>query len=153
MTYYFKFYKPLRNPTGLVGTVGLGISTDELIPRKDTLFAPRPTSEVIPVYQYRKFFAKQVANVTLTGVYLEVVNVEYPDQIAFGTGTSGGSSSSPTGAPAGVTFNGNYLSPIQLNGLFSQNSIIPIWIRQTIPADTEDDDFVSLQLRIIGTIV
>lgn len=152
MTYYFKFYKPIRNPTGMSGTVGAGISSTELIPRKDTLFCKRETSPSVTVYQYRKLFAKQVANVTLTGVYIELANIEESTQIAFGTGTSGSSSANPATAPSSVTFNGNYLNTVSLNGAFTEGSIIPIWIRQTIAADTEDDDFVSFQLRIIGTI-
>lgn len=154
MTTFFTFYKPEYNPTGMSGTVGGSISTNQLLPRKDTLFCSRETSELISVTQYRKVFAKQTYNGTLSGVRVELANVEYSGQISFGiTTTSGDSIASPTVAPTSVSITGNYAHAIALTGSYTQNSVVPIWIKQTIAADTEDDDFVSFQLRIIGTII
>lgn len=154
MSTYFSFYKPQYNPTGMVGTVGGAISSTQLLPRKDTLFASRDTSELIAVSQYRKFYAKQVADVTLTGVKVEIANVDMSSQIYFGvtTGTND-YVTDPTIAPTGVDLTGNYLYPVYLTGSYTLNSTIPIWVKQVISANTSDDDFVSFQLRIVGTLV
>jgi hypothetical protein len=154
MTQYFKFYKPQYNPTGMSGTVGGAISTSELLPRKDALFSPRETSELISVEQYRKVYAKQVYAVTLTGVTVQLSNTDYTGHISFGVSTgTNDTSSSPGTAPAGVSFTGNYLNSITVAGTTTSGSVIPIWIKQQIAANSGDDDFVSFQLRILGTII
>jgi len=153
MAQYFKFYKALFTPTGLATTVGGGISNDILLPRLNTLFCNATVSDSIDTTQYRKFFIKQIYDVTFTGVTLQMVNVEHSGYISFGTGTSGSSTASSTVAPAGVTFSGNYTGNVTLDGVTTSGSIIPVWIKQTIPAGAGDDDFVAFQLRVLGTIV
>ena len=154
MSTYFSFYKPASNPTGLSGTVGGAISAVELLPRKDTLFCPMSASSLVDTNQYRKLFIKQIYNATMTGVSIQLVNVDQTGQIAFAltTGTND-TSSSPTVAPSGVNFTGNAVYPLYVTGSTVLNSVIPIWLKQTIPANAGDDDFVSFQLRVVGTIV
>lgn len=154
MTSYFAFYKPVSNPTGMSGTVGGAISSVELLPRQDTLFAPRDTSEFVTVEQYRKFFIKQVYDATLTGVVVELVNVEYPDQISFNTtATLNDTTTSPTTAPDNVVFSGNSTTAIGISGATVLDTTIPIWVKQEIEADSGDDSFVAFQIRIYGTLV
>jgi hypothetical protein len=155
MTSFFTFYKPQYNPTGVDSTVGGSISIDQLLPRKDTLFASRDSSSLIDVVQYRKVFAKQTYNATLSGVRVELANVEHADQILFGvnTGSLTDSVATATTPPVGFALTGAYLNPISLTGAYTLNSIIPIWIKQTIPAGTTDDEFVTFQLRVVGTII
>lgn len=151
---YFKFYKPLYNPTGMSGTVGGAITSTELLPRKDTLFAPRDISDSVAVTQYRKLFIKQVYDATLTGLVIELVNVEYPDQISFNitTGTND-TIASPSTAPSDITFSGNSTVAVGVSGATVLDSTIPVWIKQEIAAGSSDDDFVAFQLRIYGTII
>lgn len=154
MGQYWTFYKPVSNPTGVSGTVGGVISTTELLPRKDTLFSPRETSALIDVNQYRKVFAKQVYSGTFTGVTVQLVNVEYTGQVSFGISTdSSDSISSATVAPSGIDFSGNVTTPITLTGTTTLGSLIPIWVKQTISANSEDDSFVVFQLQVLGTLV
>lgn len=155
MVQYFEFYKPVYNPTGLTGIVGGAISSEVLHPRKDALFASRDSSSVASLEQYRKFFIKQVYATQLTGLVVELAYSEHADQIYFGipTGDVNESISSPTVSPTGVALTGTYSGNIPITGITNLGSVIPIWIKQVIPADSGDDDFVTFQLRIIGTVL
>lgn len=154
MSTFFRFYKPVYNPTGMSGMVGGAISTTELLPRLDYLFAPRECSDSIDVVQYRKLWIKQVYDATMTGLTIQLVNLDYPEQIYFNTTTgTNDTTASPGTAPDGVSFTGSYLVDIALTGTTVSGSTIPIWIQQTISADSGDDDFVAFQIRILGTIV
>lgn len=155
MTTYFKFYKPLYNPTGMSGTVGGEITTEELLPRKNALFAPRNTSELSVSEQYRKLFIKQVYSTTMTGLTVELVNTEHSDQITFGiaTGDINEYITSPLTSPTGVAITGSTSSSVMYTGSGIAGTVIPVWLKQTIGVNSGDDDFVSFQLRILGTII
>jgi len=154
MTNFFKFYKSASNPTGMSGTVGGAISTSDLLPRIDTLFAPMLSSASIDVVQYRKLYIQQQANVTMTGVTLQLVYLDYPEHITFNTTTVADDFvTSPSIQPTGVSFTGSYLVDITLTGTTSSGAIIPVWLKQTIPAGSGDDNFVAFQLRVLGTII
>ena len=158
MTTYWKFYLPQSHPTGLSGVIGGSISTDEALNDPSSIFAHLPTSELKDVTQYRKLFAKQIATGAFENITLELANVEYPAQISFAvTGTSGditGQSSDPKVLPDGYTtgmFSGN--SSVPLTGLTSSafGDYIGIWIKQTIPADSDNDDLASFVMRVRAT--
>lgn len=158
MTTYWKFYLPENHPTGLSGTVGGGISTVEAINDPRAIFAHLPTSDVSEVTQYRKLFAKQIATGSFENMIIELANVEYPDQISFAiTGMSGdltGVSTDPQLIPDGYTtgmFSGN--SDFAITGLNSSEfgDYVGIWIRQAIPADSDNDDLASFIMRVRAT--
>lgn len=155
MTQYFKFYLPEYNPTGMSGVVGGGITNQELLPRKNALFAPRETSDLSVNEQYRKLFIKQIYSANLTGLTVELVNTEHSDQIYFGiaTGSSDESISSPLVAPTGVAITGSVSYPIVFTGSGVVGTAIPIWLKQTIAANSGDDDFVAFQLRILASLI
>ena len=158
MTTYWKFYLPENHPTGLSGVVGGGISTDEALNDPSAIFAHLPTSEVSEVSQYRKLFAKQTAVGTFENLVLELANVEYPDQISFAvTGMSGditGQSSDPQVLPAGYTtgmFTGDADNSIVGLASSTLGDYIGVWIKQTIPADSTNDDLASFVMRVRAT--
>jgi hypothetical protein len=155
MTQFFKFYLPEFNPTGMSGTVGGGITIEELLPRKNALFAPREISDLTTSEQYRKLFIKQVYSAVLTGLTVELVNTEHSDQIYFGiaTGSVDETISSPLIAPTGVALTGSTTNSVTYTGSGVVGTTIPIWLKQTISPGSSDDDFVAFQLRILATIV
>lgn len=155
MVQYFKFFKPIYNPTGLTGTVGGSISTEEVLPRNGALFAPAESSPVVPITQYRKLFVKQVYDATMTGLVLQLANTEYSDQIYYGvaTGDVNESVTSSSVAPTGVSMTGSYSGSVYITGVSTSGTVYPVWIKQILPAGVGDDDFVAFQLRILGTII
>lgn len=158
MTTYWKFYLPESHPTGLSGVVGGAISTQEVQSNLDSVFAHMEGNELSDVTQYRKLFAKQVESGSFENVLIEVANVEYPTHISFAvTGISGdvtGQSSDPDTLPDGYTvnmFSGDYSQ--SLTGLATSNygDYIGIWVKETIPANSEYDELASFVLRVRAT--
>lgn len=158
MTNYWKFYLSEYHPTGLSGVVGGGISTNEVQSSLDSVFAHMEGNELSDVTQYRKLFAKQVESGSFENVLIEVANVEYPSHISFAvTGISGdltGQASSPQTLPDGYTvgmFSGDYLQSLTSLATSSYGDYIGIWVKETIPANSEDDELASFVLRVRAT--
>ena len=159
MAQFFKFYKSEFNPTGLSGVVGGSISNLEVQPQLNELFAPMSVSDVVTQNQYRKVFAKQVRSGSFTGVSIELGNVEHEDQIFFNipTGAIGltGTASNPLSAPESLqyvgAFSGDYDTSILATASSTYNTVIPIWLRQTLAPGISDDDSARFTIRVRAT--
>jgi len=158
MSNYWKFYLPEYHPTGLSGAVGGNISTNEVQSSLHSVFSHMDGNELSDVVQYRKLFAKQVESGAFENILIEVANVEHPTHISFAvTGISGditGQSSDPEILPDGYTtgmFSGNYIQ--SLTGLATSNygNYIGIWIKETIPANSNSDELASFTMRVRAT--
>ncbi len=82
-------------------------------------------------------------------------NTEHSDQITFGiaTGDINEYITSPLTSPTGVAITGSTSSSVTYTGSGIAGTVIPVWLKQTIGVNSGDDDFVSFQLRILGTII
>jgi hypothetical protein len=158
MISYFKFYLPVNNPTGLSGIVGGSISTNELKPYVNLLFAPMPSFEDVSISQYRKVYIRQIESGVFNNLYVELANVEYPTQVSFvatGELISGETSISPLSPPNSFSgngvFSGNYNTYLYLASESAQHSSFPIWIKQTIPSGAGSDNLASFSLKVRAT--
>jgi len=159
--FYFKFYEPIANPTGLSGEVGGWISSTELQPKLGYLFVDIATPELSTQRQFRKVWIKQEGLGTFEDVSLNIVNIEHTGQIDFVTGSplSTDFASSPLDYPTGdygalvdANFSGNVDSAMYIGGT-TQNDLVPVWIRQTIATGDGTDVLSSFSFQVKGTKV
>lgn len=157
MISYFKFYLPQYNPTGLSGTVGGEISTNELKPYVNLLFAPMPSYDSVQTNQYRKVWIRQVESGVFNNLYVELANVEYTGQVFFvATGESTNeTSTSPLSPPNSFSglgiFSGDHDTFLYLASESTQYSNFPIWLKQTIPSGAGSDNLASFSLKVRAT--
>lgn len=159
--FYFKFYEPVANPTGLSGEVGGLISSNEIQPKLGELFTDIATPELTEELQFRKLWIKQEGQGTFQDVSLNVVYVEHTGQISFVTGSPIGTdaASNPLSYPTGdygtlvdANFSGNVDTSMYIGNTI-QNDTVPVWIRQKISTGAGSDALSSFAFQVKGTKV
>jgi hypothetical protein len=156
--FYFKFYEPQYNPTGLSGDVGGLITTTEIQPKLGILLADMQVPEITTQHQYRKIWIKQTAVGTFNDVSIRLANVEHTGQIAIATGSiedvaNANALTAPTGLYGTLVatgFSGDVNNPLYV-GNTTLNSTVPIWVRETIASGAGDDAAATFVLQIQGT--
>ncbi|RMG74300.1 MAG: hypothetical protein D6710_01925 [Nitrospirae bacterium] len=152
---YFKFYLPENHPRDLTSTVGGDISSVELKPRLDDLFFPMSSDPNTDMYQYRKFFIKQVEPGAFTNVYLELDNVEHADQVSVALeivpGDDATNALTVPGGYSSASFTGNSTTPLFVTSASDIGLYFGFWVRQKIPAGAGDDPLSSFFMRVRAT--
>lgn len=153
MANYFRFYHAQFNPPGLTGQVGGHIGDTELTQSIGELFAPRDSSAVGELNQYRKLFVQQALSGSFDNVQIHLNNVEYPSQISMTPQVfSGDASVSPIQIPTGQTtaiYTGDSDTFISF-GSSQSGSIFGFWLRQSLPASVGNDASASFIVQIKG---
>jgi hypothetical protein len=151
----FSFYTSLHNPTGLVGTVGGDVSTEELQPKLGYLFSNMDTSDLSEIAQYRKVFIVQEEDVSMQDLYVEVGEAEYTGHVSFAINTSlGNTADSPITVPDDMSvadFSGDSSTPLYLTGTSTLDDQHEIWLKLTLPANVGTDELASFNLKVKGT--
>lgn len=146
-----KLYHSEYNPSGLSGTVGGDISSNEYSGFWSEVisYTTAPPTGTTGLTQYRKIYLKNETSANRTQIRVWLDAVEHPSQIKIALASGTDSLSDPTGNLSGYTWTApaNYINGLDIGSL-GTGEYTGIWIQQTLSGISSGDNYAAFRLYI-----